>query len=84
MEISWWGIYLGRQAADRNHALQAWAAVREGELNPLLELVSNDPALLEYLSQTEIAEAMDGSAYLGDAVERAKKLAGEIKLEISG
>ena len=68
----------------RNHALQAWAAVREGELNPLLELVSNDPALLEYLSQTEIAEAMDGSAYLGDAVERAKKLAGEIKLEISG
>ncbi len=68
----------------RNHALQAWAAVREGELNPLLELVSNDPNLLEYLSQTEITEAMDGSAYLGDAVERAKKLAGKIKLELSG
>ncbi len=68
----------------RNHALQAWAAVREGELNPLPELVSKDPALLEYLSQTEITEAMDGSAYLGDAVERAKKLAVKIKLEISG
>jgi len=27
---------------------------------------------------------MDGSAYLGDAVERAKKLAGKIKIEISG
>ena len=68
----------------RNHALQAWAAVREGELNPLPELVSKDPALLKYLSQTEISEAMDGSAYLGDAVERAKKLAVKIKLEISG
>jgi len=68
----------------RNHALQAWAAVREGKRNPLIKLVSNDPTLLEYLSQTEINEAMDGSAYLGDAVERAKNLAGKIKLEISG
>ncbi len=68
----------------RNHSLQAWAEVREGELNPLSELVSKDPALLEYLSQTEITEAMDGSAYLGDAVERAKRLATKIKLEISG
>jgi adenylosuccinate lyase len=68
----------------RNHSLQAWAAVREGELNPLLELVSNDPTLLEYLSQAEIRKVMDGSAYLGDAVERAKKLAGKIKVEISG
>ncbi len=68
----------------RNHALQAWAAVREGEINPLLELVSNDPILLEYLSHTEITKAIDGSAYLGDAVERAKKLAGKIKVEISG
>jgi adenylosuccinate lyase len=50
----------------------------------LIKLVSNDPTLLEYLSQTEINEAMDGSAYLGDAVERAKNLAGKIKLEISG
>ena len=50
----------------------------------MLELVSKDPTLLEYLSQTEISEAMDESAYLGDAVERAKKLAGIIKVEISG
>ncbi len=68
----------------RNHSLQAWTDVREGGVNPLLELVSNDPTLLEYLSQAEIRKVMDGSAYLGDAVERAKKLARKIKVEISG
>jgi adenylosuccinate lyase len=68
----------------RNHSLQAWTDVRVGGENPLLELVSNDPTLLEYLSQAEIRKVMDGSAYLGDAVERAKKLAGKIKVEISG
>jgi adenylosuccinate lyase len=68
----------------REHALQAWSAVREGEPNPIIELISNDSALLEYLSQEEITKAMDGSAYLGDSVERAKKFSAKIKKEISG
>lgn len=68
----------------RKHSLLAWDAVREGKPIPLVELVSNDPTLLEYLSKEEISKAMDGSDYLGDAVERAKKLTVKIKKEISG
>jgi adenylosuccinate lyase len=68
----------------RKHSLLAWDAVREGKPIPLVELVSNDPTLLEFLSKEEISKAMDGSDYLGDAVERAKKLTVKIKKEISG
>lgn len=68
----------------RKHALQAWSAVREGKPNPMVELVSIDPTLLEFISKEEISQAMEGSAYLGDAVERATKLSDKIKKEISG
>ena len=68
----------------RKHALQAWSAVREGKSNPMIELVSTDPNLLEFISKKEISRAMEGSAYLGDAVERAKKLSDKIKKEIRG
>ena len=50
----------------------------------MVELVSIDPTLLEYISKEEISRAMEGNAYLGDAVERAKKLVVLIKKEISG
>ncbi|MCJ7715953.1 MAG: lyase family protein, partial [Anaerolineales bacterium] len=67
----------------RKHALQAWSAVREGKSNPMVEIVTKDPTLLEFISKDEITQAMEGTAYLGDAVERAKKLSAKIKKEIS-
>jgi adenylosuccinate lyase len=67
----------------RKHALQAWSAVREGKPNPMVELVTTDPTLLEFISKKEISLAMEGSAYLGDAAERAKKLSEKIRKEIS-
>jgi len=68
----------------RKHALQAWSAVREGKANPMIELVSTDPNLLMFISKKEISRAMEGSAYLGDAAERAKKLSEKIRKELSG
>jgi hypothetical protein len=57
--------------------------VREGKPNPMVELVTTDPTLLEFISKKEISLAMEGSAYLGDAAERAKKLSEKIRKEIS-
>ena len=68
----------------RKHAIKAWAAVRQGEPNPLKDLVSTDPDLLEILSQEEILQALEGEGYLGDAEKRARKLAEDIRKEISG
>ncbi len=85
-------MVLARAGADRQkmhqvlrkHALQAWSAVREGKSNPMIELVSTDPNLLEFITKKEISRAMEGSVYLGDAAERAKNLSDKIKIEING
>lgn len=63
----------------RDHSLQAWAVVHQGEPNPLIALVAGDSVFQEYLSSNELNQAMQGEAYLGDAVDRAKKFAVEIK-----
>ena len=68
----------------RNHTLQAWTEIRQVKPNPLVNLLMNDPALLQYLSAEEIQNAMVADGYLGDASVRAKKLATMVKSEISG
>jgi len=63
----------------RDHSLQAWAAVRLGEPNPLISLVGGDPVFRKYLSAEELNDAMQGEGYLGDAVDRAREFAEGIK-----
>ncbi len=63
----------------RDHSLKAWTAVRQGEPNPLIALVAGDQVFQEYLSSNELNQAMQGEAYLGDAVNRARKFAVGIK-----
>ncbi len=66
----------------RDHSLQAWAAVRKGDPNPLPDLITDDPVFLEYLSADEVQQAVKGSGYLGDAAKRAKVFAEQIKVEL--
>jgi len=67
----------------RGHALQAWSAIHEGKPNPLIDLVADDTELQKYISSSELRQAMQGSASLGDAVERARVFAQTIKKEIN-
>jgi adenylosuccinate lyase len=55
----------------RVHTMQAWEAIKQGRENPLLEAVINNPEFIAYLSEEELSAAMDGSAYTGNAGERA-------------
>jgi len=80
-------MLLSRKGADRQkmhhrlreYSLQAWAAVRQGKTNPLIDLVKDDSLFQDYLSSEELHEAMKGEAYFGDAVDRATELANGIK-----
>jgi adenylosuccinate lyase len=63
----------------REHALVAWEALQSGAPNPLVERVSSDSHFSGYLPAREIRDLMDASQYLGDAPERAKRLAEEIR-----
>jgi len=78
---------LGRAGADRQamherireHSLAAWAAVQDGKPNPLIERMLADTEMGKFMSSNEVRQLMDASHYVGDAPERAKALAHEIR-----
>jgi adenylosuccinate lyase len=62
----------------REQAMTAWAAVRAGEPNPLVENLCADARLLAFLTPAQIHELMEYSHHVGDAPQRARALAREI------
>ena len=63
----------------REHSLTAWGAIQSGNPNPLAELVSHDPEITCYLPAEELLRLMDITHYLGDAPQRARKMAETIR-----
>jgi hypothetical protein len=59
--------------------MQAWEQVARGQPNPLPELVGADEHILRYLPAEEVRSLLDATIYVGDAPERARALAGEIR-----
>lgn len=83
---------LGRRGADRQsfhevirgESLKAWAAVQNGQPNPLMGLLSGNEKVLEYMSAEEIRSCLDASDYIGMAPRRALVIAGRIREAIAG
>jgi adenylosuccinate lyase len=63
----------------RQHAMESWAAVQAGQTNPLADQLAADPDLRQYLPEAEIRLLMDASHYVGDAPQRARALATQIR-----
>jgi adenylosuccinate lyase len=63
----------------RQHALNAWDAVQNGQPNPLFEIVVSDPRFLNYLPAETLRSLIDASEYVGDAPQRALTLARQIR-----
>ncbi|MBP1692299.1 MAG: adenylosuccinate lyase [Chloroflexi bacterium] len=63
----------------RQHAMTAWAALKAGQLNPLVDLLATDREICGFLSEGEIRSLLDAAQYLGDAPNRARKLAQAIR-----
>ena len=63
----------------RLHAMAAWETIRAGEPNPLVDRLAADPELLRHLPAQRIRELMDAGAYVGDAPERARKIAAMVR-----
>ena len=59
----------------RDASLQAWAAMREGKGNPLVELMMTDDNIARYLTPDQVKELMDANAHTGTAVDRANAFA---------
>lgn len=73
---------LGRRGADRQamhevireQSLKAWAAVQNGEANPLVKLLSSEASVLKYMTKDEVIAILDASDYYGDASDMALKI----------
>ena len=73
---------LGRRGADRQQmhevireqSLKAWAAVQNGEANPLVNLLSSEASVLTFMTKDEVISCLDASDYYGDASAMAMKI----------
>ncbi len=64
----------------REHSMAAWAVVAADQApNPLPEKLASDPTILRYLPAERVLALMDATDYVGDAPERARELAAEIR-----
>ena len=78
---------LGKAGADRQemherlrqHAMQAWAALQQGQPQGLADSIANDPDFQRYLPAAELRALMDASQHLGDAPQRARQVAGAVR-----
>ncbi len=68
----------------REHSLAAWAELAAGQTNPLASRLSTDARITQYLAPAEILSLLDATQYVGDAPERARRLAAQIREAIRG
>ncbi|MFZ0543869.1 MAG: lyase family protein, partial [Candidatus Promineifilaceae bacterium] len=67
----------------RQASLAAWAAMREGQDNPLVELLSADPHITQYLTPTQIQPLMAAETHTGTAATRAATFAQHLRESIT-
>ena len=62
----------------RQHAMNAWAALEDGQPNPLNENILRDPVICGFLAPEIIKSLMNVENYLGFAPQRALLIAQHI------
>ena len=67
----------------REHSLTAWAAVQQGEANPLSDLLASDPEFTRLLAPDRLRSLLDASDYVGEAPQRAREVAARARIEMS-
>lgn len=62
----------------RSISMIAWQAIQAGKFNPMEKLLMNNSAIKKYLKKEEIKKLLDVKNHIGNAPERALKLAKKI------
>jgi adenylosuccinate lyase len=68
----------------RGHSMAAWADLTAGLPNSLADRLVGDEEITKYLTPPQIQELLDAGRYVGDAPERAHRLAEKIRTEVHG
>lgn len=67
----------------REASLQAWAVLRDGRSNPLVELLLADARIGTFLDAAQVKELMRAEGHVGTAVRRARTFAQTVREAIS-
>lgn len=67
----------------RERSLVAWDALRQGQPNPLVELLVHEPQVTRWLSPEQVVALLDASSYVGEAPQRALELAKALRLAVT-
>jgi adenylosuccinate lyase len=68
----------------RESSMRAYEALSAGELNPLARLLADDERIARWVDPAEVREWLDPSGHVGDAPERARRLAQRIRDTVDG
>ncbi len=63
----------------REISMKAWESIQEGNVNPMEDLMSENPVIGQYLKPIEIVQLLDAKNHIGCASEKALTLAEQIK-----
>lgn len=63
----------------REQSMAAWGAIAAGGTNPLVELLTSSPTLLNYLPEERLRALLDAGAYTGNSAHRAAVFAAHIR-----
>ncbi|HEY4440537.1 MAG TPA: adenylosuccinate lyase [Candidatus Elarobacter sp.] len=63
----------------RESAMRAYDALAAGETNPLARLLADDERIARWVDPAEVRERLDPTGHVGDAPERARRLAQRIR-----
>lgn len=63
----------------RESAMQAYDALAAGETNPLARMLADDERISRWVDPAEVRERLDPTGHVGDAPQRARRLAERIR-----
>ncbi|MEZ4680042.1 MAG: adenylosuccinate lyase [Caldilineaceae bacterium] len=63
----------------REHSLAAWAALQDGQANPMAQLLAADPRITDFVPAATIPDMLDATEHVGDAPERSLRIAAQIE-----
>ncbi len=66
----------------REHSMAAWAAIQQGESNPLADRLAQDPRITDFVPADQLGGLLDARQHVGDAADRARRLAALLRDEL--
>jgi len=67
----------------RDHSMAAWRVIADGAANPLMDQLSADETILSYLPAARARTLLNAADYVGDAPDRARALAADIRAALA-